>query len=314
MTSYVGRRLLWFIPVSLLLIIFTFSLIHLVPGNPAHTILGEEASPDAVRLLEAKLGLDQPLSVQFFDYLSDTLQGNFGHSLYGSQPVLELIITRLPVTLEISVLAILLSLAISLPLGILAARRPNSWIDHTGRLIALAGAAVPTFWVSLILVFLLSVTVRWFPALGWVPLSEGIGSNLYHLVMPVIALSLPLAAMESRMLRGEMLEVLSQVYIQVARAKGMREKAVLLRHGLRNAILPVITVIGLQMGGLLGGAVLIESIFSLPGMGQLVLNAIVQRDYPVVNGTVLFMGGTILFTNLLVDVIYAFLDPRIRYS
>ncbi|MBW7457053.1 ABC transporter permease, partial [Paenibacillus sepulcri] len=155
---------------------------------------------------------------------------------------------------------------------------------------------------------------RWFPALGWVPLSEGIGSNLYHLVMPVIALSLPLAAMESRMLRGEMLEVLSQVYIQVARAKGMREKAVLLRHGLRNAILPVITVIGLQMGGLLGGAVLIESIFSLPGMGQLVLNAIVQRDYPVVNGTVLFMGGTILFTNLLVDVIYAFLDPRIRYS
>ncbi|MFC5650360.1 ABC transporter permease [Paenibacillus solisilvae] len=314
MTSYVGRRLLWFIPVSLLLIIFTFSLIHLVPGNPAHTILGEEASPEAVKLLEAKLGLDQPLSVQFFDYLSDTLRGNFGNSLYGSQPVIELIITRLPVTLEISVLAILLSLAISLPLGILAARRPNSWIDHTGRLIALAGAAVPTFWVSLILVFLLSVTVRWFPALGWVPLSEGVGSNLYHLVMPVMALSLPLAAMESRMLRGEMLEVLSQVYIQVARAKGMREKAVLLRHGLRNAILPVITVIGLQMGGLLGGAVLIESIFSLPGMGQLVLNAIVQRDYPVVNGTVLFMGGTILFTNLLVDVIYAFLDPRIRYS
>jgi peptide/nickel transport system permease protein len=164
------------------------------------------------------------------------------------------------------------------------------------------------------MVFLFSVTVKWFPALGWVPLKDGVGTNLYHLIMPVFAMSLPLAAMESRMLRGEMLEVLNQVYIQVARAKGMRQRVVLLRHALRNAVLPVITVIGLQMGGLLGGAVIIESIFSLPGMGQLVLNAIVQRDYPVVNGSVLFMGGTILFTNLLVDVLYAFLDPRIRYS
>ncbi|MEK3724740.1 ABC transporter permease [Paenibacillus sp. FSL H8-0034] len=314
MASYIGRRLLWFIPVCLLLITFTFSLIHLVPGNPAHTILGEEASEQAVHLLEVKLGLDQPLSVQYVRFLSATLQGDFGSSLYGSQPVIGLILSRLPVTLEIAILAILMSLCIALPLGILSAKYPNSWIDHFGRFMALAGAAVPTFWVSLILVFVFSVTVQWFPALGWVPLSKGLGTNLYHLIMPVFALSLPLAAMESRMLRGEMLEVLSQVYIQVARAKGMRQRAVLLRHALRNAILPVVTVIGLQMGGLLGGAVLIESIFSLPGMGQLVLNAIVQRDYPVVNGSVLFMGGTILFTNLLVDVLYAFLDPRIRYS
>jgi peptide/nickel transport system permease protein len=314
MASYIGRRLLWFIPVCLLLITFTFSLIHLVPGNPAHSILGEEASPESIRLLEAKLGLDKPLSVQFVDYLTNTLQGNLGNSLYGSQPVVKLIISRLPVTLEIAVLAILMSLCISLPLGIWSAKYPNSWIDHFGRFMALAGAAVPTFWVSLILVFLFSVTVQWFPSLGWVPLSEGLASNLYHLIMPVFALSLPLAAMESRMLRGEMLEVLNQVYIQVARAKGMRQRVVLLRHALRNAILPVVTVVGLQMGGLLGGAVIIESIFSLPGMGQLVLNAIVQRDYPVVNGSVLFMGGTIIFTNLIVDVLYAFLDPRIRYS
>jgi peptide/nickel transport system permease protein len=216
--------------------------------------------------------------------------------------------------LELAVLAILLSLCISLPLGILSAKKPNSWIDHFSRLLALAGAAVPTFWLSLILVFLLSVTVQWLPSLGWVPLSEGIGDNLIHLIIPVFALSLPLSAMESRMLRGEMLEVLSQVYIQVARAKGMRQRAVLMRHALRNAVLPVVTIIGLQMGALLGGAVIVESIFSLPGMGQLVFNSIVQRDYSVLNGCVLFMGGTILLTNLVVDVLYAFLDPRIRYS
>jgi peptide/nickel transport system permease protein len=314
MASYIGRRLLSFIPVALILIVFTFSLIHLTPGNPAYTILGDQASKENVQLLEAKLGLDQPLTVQFFRYMSNTLRGDFGNSLFGGQPVINLIVTRIPITLELAVLAILLSLCISLPLGILSAKKPNSWIDHFSRLLALAGAAVPTFWLSLILVFLLSVTVQWLPSLGWVPLSEGIGDNLNHLIIPVFALSLPLSAMESRMLRGEMLEVLSQVYIQVARAKGMRQRAVLLRHALRNAVLPVITVIGLQMGALLGGAVIVESIFSLPGMGQLVFNSIVQRDYSVLNGCVLFMGGTILLTNLVVDVLYAFLDPRIRYS
>jgi peptide/nickel transport system permease protein len=314
MATYIGRRLLSFIPVALILITFTFSLIHLTPGNPAYTILGQEASKENVQLLEAKLGLDQPLTVQFFRYMSNTLHGDFGNSLFGGQPVINLILTRIPITLELAFLAILFSLCISLPLGILSAKKPNSWIDHFSRLLALAGAAVPTFWLSLILVFLLSVTVQWLPSLGWVPLSEGIGDNLTHLIIPVFALSLPLAAMESRMLRGEMLEVLSQVYIQVARAKGMRQRAVLLRHALRNAVLPVITVVGLQMGALLGGAVIVESIFSLPGMGQLVFNSIVQRDYSVLNGCVLFMGGTILLTNLAVDVLYAFLDPRIRYS
>lgn len=314
MVSYIGRRLLSFIPVALILIMLTFSLTHLTPGNPAYTILGQEASEENVRLLEVKLGLDKPLSVQFFHYMSNTLHGDFGNSLFGGQPVFDLIVTRIPVTLELAVLAILLSLCFSLPLGILSAKFPNSWIDHFSRLMALVGAAVPTFWLSLILVFLLSVTVQWLPSLGWVPLSDGISENLTHMILPVFALSLPLAAMESRMLRGEMLEVLSQVYIQVARAKGMRQTAVLLRHALRNAVLPVVTIIGLQMGTILGGAVIVESIFSLPGMGQLVFDSIVQRDYSVLNGSVLFMGGTILLTNLAVDVLYAFLDPRIRYS
>jgi peptide/nickel transport system permease protein len=314
MVSYIGRRLLSFIPVAFILILFTFSLIHLTPGNPAYTILGPEASKENVQLLEVKLGLDQPLTVQFIRYMSDVLQGDFGNSLFGGQSVLHLIVTRIPITLELAALAILLSLLISLPLGIFSAKYPNAWIDHFSRFMALAGAAVPTFWLSLILVFFLSVTLQWLPSLGWVPLTEGIGGNLIHLIIPVFALSLPLSAMASRMLRGEMLEVLSQVYIQVARAKGMRQTAVLLKHALRNAVLPVITIIGLQMGSLLGGAVIVESIFSLPGIGQLVFDSIVQRDYSVLNGCVLFMGGTILLTNLAVDVLYAFLDPRINYS
>jgi len=305
---------MWFVPVMLLLLIVTFSLIHLTPGSAALTILGQEASKESVALLEAKLGLDQPVTVQFFHYISGIFTGDLGNSLIGGQPVLELIITRLPVTIELAILAIILSMFISFPLGILAAKYQNTWIDSFGRYFALAGSAIPTFWLSLILVFILSVTLRWLPALGWVPLSEGILSNLTHLILPVFVLALPLAAMESRMLRGELLEVLNQVYIQVARAKGMRNKAVYLKHAFRNALLPVLTVIGLQMGSLLGGAVIVEQIFSLPGMGQLVTNAIVQRDYPLLNGTDLFMGMIILVVNLLVDVLFAFLDPRIRYS
>jgi len=196
----------------------------------------------------------------------------------------------------------------------MAAKYPNSLIDHFGRFMAMVGAAIPTFWFALVAVYLFSVKLNWLPAIGWVPLSDGVGTNLFHLIIPVIALSLPLAAVEARMLRGELLEVLNQVYIQVARAKGMREKVVFLHHAFRNAVLPVITIVGLQMGSIISGAVIVESIFSLPGMGQLVLNAILQRDYPLLNGTVLFMGAIILITNLLVDVLFALLDPRIRYS
>jgi peptide/nickel transport system permease protein len=312
--TFIIRRFLWICPVGLLLMFVTFSLIHMTPGSPALAILGQEASKESVRLLEAKLGLDQPLPVQFYQYVSGVASGNFGKSLLGGQKVIDLIVTRLPVTLELALLAILMSLCIALPLGMLSARFPNSWIDHFGRFMALAGAAIPTFWFSLILVFLFSITIPLFPSMGWIPLSEGLGSNVYHMIMPVFALALPLAALESRMLRGEMLEVLGQLYIQVVRAKGMKSTSVFMRHAFRNAILPVITIVGLQMGSLLSGAVIAESIFSLPGIGQLVLNAILQRDYPVLSGTVLFMGAMILITNLIVDVLFAFLDPRIRYS
>ncbi len=314
MVLFVLRRLVNLIPVAFLVLIVTFSLIHVAPGNPAYTILGEQASPTAVRLLDQKMGLNHPLVSQFGTYVASVLHGNLGSSLLDGQSVTSLIITRLPVTLELSVLAVALSLLIALPTGILAAYRPNTWIDSVSRLLALLGAAIPNFWLALLLVYVFAVTLRWAPSLGWVPLNVSVLGNLGHLVLPTIVLALPLVAITSRVLRGELLEVMHRIYIQVARAKGVKEWGVVMHHGVRNALIPVVTVIGLQVGGLLGGVVITESIFSLPGMGQLVVNAIFNRDYPVLQGSVLFMALVVLLANLAVDLIYAWVDPRIRYN
>lgn len=314
MASFIIRRVINIIPVGLIVLLATFSLIHLAPGNPAFTILGEQASPSAVKLMDQQMGLNRPLVEQFLVYVKHVAMGNFGYSLLDHQSVASLIVSRLPVTLELTFLAVLLSLMMALPLGIWAAYRPNSWMDNFSRVLALIGAAVPNFWLALLLVYVFSVSLRWFPSLGWVPLNQGLGANLWHIVLPVVVLALPLVAVTSRVLRGELMEVLRLMYIQVARAKGVGERLVVLRHGLRNALVPVVTVVGLQVGGLLGGVVITESIFSLPGMGQLVVNAIFDRDYPVLQGSVLFMALVVLVANLVVDLCYAWLDPRIRYN
>lgn len=314
MLTFIVRRILTLIPVAFIVLVVTFSLIHLTPGNPAYTILGEQASPQAVHLLDVKMGLTQPVVGQFIHYVGQVAQGRLGVSLLDGQSVMSLILTRLPVTLELAVLAVLLSLAIALPAGILAAYRPNTWVDSLSRVLALIGAAVPNFWLALLLVYVFAVGLRWLPSLGWIPLSQSVPGNLVHLVLPVIVLALPLAAVTSRVLRGELIEVMHLLYIQVARAKGISEWTVVMRHGLRNALVPVVTVVGLQIGALLGGVVITETIFSLPGMGQLVVNAIFDRDYPVLDGSVLFMAFVVLFANLCVDLAYAWLDPRIRYS
>lgn len=314
MLTFIVRRILTLIPVAFIVLVVTFSLIHLTPGNPAYTILGEQASPQAVHLLDVKMGLTEPLAGQFIHYVGQVAQGRLGVSLLDGQSVMSLIVTRLPVTLELAVLAVLLSLAIALPAGILAAYRPNTWVDSLSRVLALIGAAVPNFWLALLLVYVFAVGLRWLPSLGWIPLSQSVPGNLVHLVLPVIVLALPLAAVTSRVLRGELIEVMHLLYIQVARAKGISEWTVVMRHGLRNALVPVVTVVGLQIGALLGGVVITETIFSLPGMGQLVVNAIFDRDYPVLDGSVLFMAFVVLLANLCVDLAYAWLDPRIRYS
>ena len=314
MAGFILRRFLNLIPVALIVLLVTFSLIHLTPGNPAYTILGEQASQSAVHLLDKKMGLNQPLTMQFLLYVNHAIHGNLGRSLLDNQPVSQLIATRLPVTLELSVLAVALSLVIALPMGILAAYRPNTWVDSVSRVLALVGAAVPNFWLALLLVYIFGVSLQWLPSLGWVPLSQGISQNLIHLILPVVVLALPLVATTSRVLRGELIEVLHSLYIQVARAKGLKEWGVVMRHGFKNALIPVVTVVGLQVGLLLGGVVITETIFSLPGMGQLVVDAIFQRAYITLQGSVLFLALVVLLANLVVDLSYAWLDPRIRYN
>lgn len=314
MARFIVPRIINVIPVAFIVLLVTFSLIHIAPGNPAYTILGEQASPAAVKLLDQQMGLNQPLPVQFVEYLKHVVEGNLGFSLLDHQSVASLIVSRLPVTFELTILAVLVSLIIALPAGIVAAYRPNTWIDSLSRVLALVGAAVPNFWLALLLVYIFAVSLHWLPSLGWIPLGQGVGSNLVHIILPVVVLTLPLVAVTSRVLRGELMEVMRLLYIQVARSKGVREWGVVMRHGLRNALIPVVTVVGLQVGGLLGGVVITESIFSLPGMGQLVVNAIFNRDYPALQGSVLFMALVVLAANLLVDLCYAWIDPRIRYN
>lgn len=314
MARFIVRRIINVLPVAFMVLLVTFSLIHIAPGNPAYTILGEQASRAAVKLLDQQMGLNQPLGLQFVEYVKHVVEGNLGYSLLDHQSVASLIVSRLPVTFELAFLAVVLSLLIALPAGILAAYRPNTWIDSLSRVLALVGAAVPNFWLALLLVYIFAVSLHWFPSLGWIPLNQGVGGNLWHIILPVVVLALPLVAITSRVLRGELMEVMRLMYIQVARSKGVREWGVVMRHGLRNALIPVVTVVGLQVGGLLGGVVITESIFSLPGMGQLVVNAIFNRDYPVLQGSVLFMALVVLAANLLVDLCYAWIDPRIRYN
>ncbi len=314
MAGFIVRRLLNLIPVAFVVLLITFSLIHLTPGNPAYTILGEQASKQAVKLLDIKMGLNRPLPTQFVVYLWHVVHGNLGRSLLDNESVAHLIITRLPITLELSILAIWLSLIIALPIGVLAAYRPNTWIDSFSRVLALVGAAVPNFWLALLLVWVFAVSLHWMPALGWVPLSQGLWPNLYHLIVPSVVLALQLIAITSRVLRGELMEVLHQLFVQVARAKGVNEWGVVMRHGLKNALIPVITVVGLQVGALLGGVVITEEIFSLPGMGQLIVNSIFDRDYITLQGVVLFLALVVLVANLMVDLLYAAIDPRIRYN
>jgi peptide/nickel transport system permease protein len=314
MWAFVLRRIVALIPVALLVVFITFILIHLVPGNPAYTILGETASKSSVKLLDEKLGLNQPLATQFVQYLWHVVHGNLGTSLVYGESVSSLIVSRLPVTVELSILVVFFALMLAIPLGVAAAVRANTWVDSGARLLALAGAAVPNFWLALVLVLVFSVTWRLLPTLGWSPLSQGIGPNLVHLILPMAVLVPQLIAVISRVLRGEMLEVLHNLYVQVARSKGLKESRVIWKHALRNAVIPVVTVVGLQIGGLLGGVVITESIFSLPGMGELVYTAIYQRDYPVLQGCVLFFALVVLLANLAVDVVYALIDPRIQYS
>ena len=312
MTAYVLRRLLLAVPVLFGVSVLVFLILHLTPGNPALAIAGADAPPEVVREVERGLGLDQPLYVQYARYLARIVRGDFGRSVRSREPVLGRLRDTFPVTLSLALIGVVFTTAVSLPMGILAAYRRNTPLDLATILIVLTGSAMPVFAVGLILLWIFGVTLRWFPISGYAPLTTLSGWR--HMVLPAITVSSGTVALLARLTRSSMLETLHQGYVQTARAKGLREVLVVLRHAFRNALLPVITVIGLQFGILLSGAVVTESIFSLPGMGRLLVQAILGRDFPVVQGAVLLAAATFVLTNLLVDTIYAAADPRIRYE
>lgn len=314
MGRYILRRLLSMIPVLFIVSLIVFSLLHLSPGDPAISMLGEEATPESIANLRGRLGLDEPLPVQYVKWSSSVVQGDLGRSIRSNQPVREAIIQRLPVTIELALLSVLVSLVIAIPVGIISAMRRNTPVDTVSTTFALLGVSLPNFFLAILLIFLFSVHLRWLSPIGYTPFIEDPVDNLRRMIMPALTLGTALSAIVMRMTRSSLLEVLDQDYVRTARAKGLREASVVRVHALKNAMVPVVTVVGLQVGGLLGGAIIVEQIFVLPGIGRLLVDAIFQRDFPMVQGVVLFASLAFLFANLAVDLLYAYLDPRIRYT
>ncbi len=314
MTAYIVRRLALMVPVALLVTFVTFMLIHLVPGDPARTILGEEATPETVAALHQQLGLDQPIWTQYTIWLNNAVHGNLGTSIQLHQPVTQAIVQRFPVTLELGIASLLFSLVLAVPLGVLAATRRGGRADWLVNVTALLGTTIPTFVLGLLLILIFAVFAKILPPGGYIPFADDPIDNIRHLILPMLALGSGLVAGNLRQVRASMLEVLSQDYIRTARSKGLADRIVHYRHALPNALLPLITLVGLQTGAILAGAVVIETIFLWPGIGQLGFNSIFAKDYPVVQGTVLLAALSYMVVNLLVDITYALVDPRISYG
>jgi peptide/nickel transport system permease protein len=315
MVRYLARRLVLLVPVLLGVSVLVFVLIRLIPGDVVDVLLGNEAvNPEIREQIRSLFGLDAPMYVQYGRWLGGVLHGDFGVSLRTGQPITTAIGRNLPVTVELALLSVLLSSCVAIPLGILSALKRSSVIDLVTRLTGLIGLSFPSFWLATMLLLISSLYFRWLPPPIFVSLRESPAQNLAQMALPTISLAAGLSAIVMRMTRSAMLEVLRRDYVRTARAKGLPERAVVVRHALKNAMIPVITVIGVQAGYLLGGAVVIEQIFSLPGLGWLLLNGVYQRDYPMIQATVLLLALFFVLTNLLVDLAYALLDPRIRYG
>jgi peptide/nickel transport system permease protein len=314
--GYILKRLVLAIPVLIGITVVVFLLVRLIPGDVIDLMLGTEGSlrPEVRDQLRQTLGLDRPLYVQYFTWLGDIIRGDLGVSLRTGQPIVENLAGKLPITLELAILSVLLSLVLAIPLGIISALRRNSFLDFIVRMVGTIGLSLPSFWLATMLILIASVYFRWGAPLVYASPFDDLSKNLQQMLLPSLALGAGLMAVVMRMTRSSMLEVLSQEYIRTARAKGLREQLIIYRHALRNALMPVLTVVGVQTGHLLGGAVIIEQIFGLPGLGWFLLNGIYQRDYPVVQAGVLIIAVIFVLTNLIVDLMYAFIDPRIQYA
>jgi len=314
MGRYLAYRLLSAIPILVIVSLVSFLIIFLVPGDPASEIAGPGATRDEVLRIRQSLGLDQHIGVQMLTWYRRLLQGDLGQSILLNRSVTSAIIERAPVTLSLAFLALALSVGLALILGIVAAVRQNTWVDQSAMTMALLGLSLPDFWVGLVMIYLFAVLLGWFPTGGYVELSKGVGPWLRNLIMPATALGLAQLGLLARITRATMLEVLRQDYVRTARAKGVPERLVIDKHALANTLIPVVTIIGIIVGILLGGAVVVESVFALPGVGRLIIGAILRRDYPVIQGGLLLTASIYVFVNILVDVLYAWLDPRVRYE
>jgi peptide/nickel transport system permease protein len=314
LARYLFHRLLVALPVLLGVSLFTFGLVRWIPGDPILVMLGPDAIGADVEGIRRLYGLDRPWPVQYVEWLAGVLRGDLGQSIRTRMPVGQSILQRLPVTIELTALSLLLGLLIGVPLAILAATNRGKSVDAAVGVISLLGISVPGFWLAILLMLLFSLHLRLLPSIGYVPLHESVAGNLRHLLLPAIGLALPLGATIMRFMRSSLLEVFGQDYIRTARAKGLTYLRTVLKHAVRNALIPVITVIGIQVGRLLGGAVIIEQIFALPGLGRLVFDGISTRDYPIVQGTVLAFTVVFILINLLVDVLYSVIDPRVRLT
>ena len=313
MGRYLAQRLLAAIPVLLIVAVVTFSLVHLTPGDPASLMAGDQALPEDIERIKEKLGLNRPLYEQMGIYFWDILRGDFGESVFTKFPVTTLIGQRLEPTISIAIFSQLVAIIIAVPAGILAAWKANTWIDRALMVFAVAGLAIPSFWLGANLIWVFAVNLGWFPALGYVSISEGVIPWLRSITLPSIAIGFISAALIARMTRASMLEVLREDYIRTARAKGLGDYKVLIAHAFKNASIPVVTIIGIGLAGLVSGLVVTEAVFAIPGVGRLIVDAVLRRDYPVIQGVVLMVTFVYVLINLAVDIVYGYLDPRIRY-
>jgi peptide/nickel transport system permease protein len=309
--TFISRRLLLLVPTAVGVTIITFFMIHLIPGDPARTILGIHATPRAIAILHQQWGLDRPLADQYWLYMDRLVHGNLGQSLYYGTPVTGLITSRLPVTLWLIIYAAVIAVAISVPLAMIAASRKDALRDHVVRAVPLLGLGMPAFWLALILQTTLAVRYRLFPVTGY---GSGIGGHLHAMFLPSFTVAVALCPVVIRSLRASMLNVLGADYVTTARAKGVPGRRLFIRHVLRNAVIPAITVLGINIGFLIGGTLIVEQVFALPGIGSLLIQSIFARDFPVVQAVALVFGIMVVLVNLLTDMAYAALDPRVRFD
>ena len=313
MYGYILRRLLATIPVMGVVAVVVFLLLHLTPGDPATVIAGDYARPEDIARIRAKLGLDRPLHIQFFTWISAVLQGDLGHSIFSNLPVSKLIAQRIEPTLALSISTIIFAVVVAVPMGVFAAWKAGTWIDRSVMLFAVLGFSVPVFVIAYTLMYVFSLNLGWFPVQGYKPIAEGFIPFLRSIALPTLALGIIYTALIARIARASVLEVLTEDYIRTAKAKGLTNRGLLIRHAVRNAAVPIVTIIGIGVALLIGGVVVTESVFNIPGLGRLTIDAVLRRDYPIIQGVILVFSAVYVFVNLVIDLLYTLLDPRIRY-